>query len=449
VIWFLGCTRGWLRRGRRPARTGCHTRSVSTPARLVRAWCHALLGAAASVVAASLALIPAAVTPGPRAFQLATWFAAAVALLLAVGLPRASRRAAIRLANTLLGASVEPVPAGAGAAAGAGSTRVRSAVWLALHGLLGGAVALGAGTLVGAAVIALVGWAGAGNTPTFDYLWVAVPIRGWAGLVTLPFAAVHLVGAVLATLGYAALLRRLAPALLGPGAAERLAAERHRADVLAHRNRLARELHDSIGHTLTASTLQAAAAGRLLDTARDVDPQALRQALTAIEESSRAALDDLDQALAALRTDPADAPADRQEGRGRHTTPARTLADLPTLLHGLGVAGLAVDTTGVTDLTGLPEPVSREAYRIIQEGLTNALRYAEPATATLHLRVERNRLLIDLTNPTELANARAGAGRGLAGSAERVRLLRGDIHVGPADDQRAWRLTVCLPLAGA
>jgi DNA-binding CsgD family transcriptional regulator len=161
VIRFLGHTRGWLRRGRRPPRTGCHTRSVSTPARLARAWCHALLGAAASVVAASLALIPVAVTSGPRALQLATGFAATLALLLAVGLPRASRRAAIRLANTLLDAPVEPVPADARAAARAGSTRGRSAVWLALHGVLGGAVALGAGALVGAAVIALAGWAGA------------------------------------------------------------------------------------------------------------------------------------------------------------------------------------------------------------------------------------------------------------------------------------------------
>ena len=98
--------------------------------------------------------------------------------------------------------------------------------------------------------------------------------------------------------GYAALLRRAAPLLLGPSAAERMAAVERHADRLAHRNRLARELHDSIGHTLTAATIQAAVASNLVDS----DPQRARRAMDSIEQASRTALEDLDHVSAPERT---------------------------------------------------------------------------------------------------------------------------------------------------
>jgi hypothetical protein len=114
--------------------------------------------------------------------------------------------------------------------------------------------------------------------------------------------------------------------LLGPSSAERLApvAERERAP--AERNGPAHELHDSIGHTLTATTIQAAVAGEV----HCADPVASRAALRSIEESTRAALEDLDHALGMVR----------EEKAGM--APARTLADLPELLDRLRHAGAAV-----------------------------------------------------------------------------------------------------------
>ncbi|XGU19793.1 histidine kinase [Rhodococcus sp. 3Y1] len=84
----------------------------------------------------------------------------------------------------------------------------------------------------------------------------------------------------------ATLLRWLAPRLLGPSTAERLALAEERELQLAERNRVAHELHDSIGHTLTAATIQAAVAGEVLAS----DPAAARAAMRSIEESTRAAL---------------------------------------------------------------------------------------------------------------------------------------------------------------
>jgi signal transduction histidine kinase len=137
------------------------------------------------------------------------------------------------------------------------------------------------------------------------------PVAAWL----VPLALALLVALVLAVAGLGALLARWAPAFLGPSPAERLALLERQAGQLAERNRLARELHDSVGHALAVATLQAGAARKLLDS----DPAFARDALASVEDASRAALDDLDHVSAV---------------------------------------------------------VSREAYRIVQEGLTNALRHA-------------------------------------------------------------------------
>ncbi len=116
----------------------------------------------------------------------------------------------------------------------------------------------------------------------------------------------------------------LAPRLLGPSTAERLALAEERELQLAERNRVAHELHDSIGHTLTAATIQAAVAGEVLAS----DPAAARAAMRSIEESTRAALEDLDYVLGVLR-----------EERPGGAVPSRTLSDLPALIDRLRHAG--------------------------------------------------------------------------------------------------------------
>jgi signal transduction histidine kinase len=232
--------------------------------------------------------------------------------------------------------------------------------------------------------------------------------------VTIPIAAGSLLALVYLSAAYAALMRRLAVRLLGPGMAERLAAAEAEADRVAARNRLARELHDSIGHTLTTSTIQAAVAKQILDS----DPDAARRAMESIVGSSRAALDDLDRALGVLRDEPA----------ATRATP--TLAELGTLRERIAQAGteLAVEIEG--DLALVTPAVSQEAFRIVQEGATNALKHAPGSGMRLRIEIGDDLLRLRLTNPIPAGSSEAADGRGLTGIKERVRLLGGHASAG-------------------
>jgi signal transduction histidine kinase len=231
-----------------------------------------------------------------------------------------------------------------------------------------------------------------------------------ATLYSLTEFPLALVAIMYAAAGIGALLARLAPTLLGPSAAEQLA-------ILAERNRVARELHDSVGHALGVVSIQAAAAERVLD----ADPEFAREALRHIAASAREGQRDLDHALGLLRDD---------------SPPARSLRDLPQLLE---TADVAADVSG--DLERVTGTVSREAYRIIQEGLTNAARHAG-GPARLRVNVREDRLRLELSNP--VGSARPGGGRGLKGIEERVAALRGRMSAGR--DGGDFRLTVELPL---
>lgn len=225
-------------------------------------------------------------------------------------------------------------------------------------------------------------------------------------------------------------LARLAPRLLGPTPAERLAALQRHAMRLAERNRLARELHDSVGHALSIVTVQAGAAGRVLDR----DPAFARQALADIETSARNGLRDLDHVLGLLRDD---APS---------RAPVPTLADLPGLVDSTRSAGvdLSAELTGRID--EVPQAVSREAYRIVQESLTNAARHASHLPVSLSLEIGADHLELELSNPLDASpsHRQEGGGRGLNGIRERVASLRGQVSAGPEADR--WRVAVRLPL---
>jgi signal transduction histidine kinase len=230
----------------------------------------------------------------------------------------------------------------------------------------------------------------------------------------------------------------VAPRLLGPSRAERLAAElaqvRAAGRRMAERNRLARELHDSVGHALTVTTLQAGAAARVLDS----DPAFVARALEAIAEAGRTALDELDHVLALLR--------DGGPGEGPRA-PQPDLADLDGLLAGTRSAGLPVTAHVDGDPAAVPAAVSREAFRIVQEGLTNALRHAGRVPVDLRVDVGDDRLDLELTNPLGTSDpSGGGGGRGLTGMRERVGVLRGDLTAGPDGD--AWRVAVRLPFGG-
>ncbi|MFG2999960.1 sensor histidine kinase [Streptomyces sp. NPDC048340] len=336
------------------------------------------------------------------------------------------------------------------------AARGRTAAWWTLH--------LGVGALVSALSL---------GVPPMAVVLLAVPFVpalrgtglgvGWFSTEAEPYIAPLLgagllTGLVLCVAGSGALLARLAPVLLGPTAADRLAAAEERAADLAVRNRLARELHDAVGHALSAVTLQANAARRVLDS----DPGFVREALTAIEDTARRTVGELDVVLGLLRDgDPARPDA----------APAPTLdADLDGLLARTRAAGTPVHADLDPGPTGgwaqLPVIVSREAYRIVQEGLSNALRHGGgPVDVRIAVRTgpgedpahggrgekERNgpvELEITMTNPpaaSEGREPRTTGGRGLRGAAERASLLGGRIEAGPHGDR--WRLRAVLPLS--
>ncbi|EPY92704.1 sensor histidine kinase [Streptomyces noursei] len=391
----------------------------------VRGWLFAGVGAVAGMPAGGLAL--AAVRPGlPAGARLPVFLAVFAVAAWAMGLPHGVRRAAVRLANALLGTEL-PRPVGPPRAWG---DRLRAAAWLPVHTVVGGTVLAVAGLCLMAVVGLPAVWLAGGGEVALPWRAVAVP-RGLPGAWTLVAAAGLLLAAGACAQAGRVLLRRCAPVLLGPGPAERAAAAEARSRALAQRNRLAQELHDSLGHTLTASTIQAAVARELLDR----DPQAARRALSSIEETSRAAMDDLDHVIGILRESPPT------------TRPQPTLADLDVLADRVRQTGavLAVEREG--DVTRVPTVVSREAFRLLQEGLTNALKHGGTGDVRLLVAARGERLRLVLTNPLRAASPTARgsrAGHGLAGCAERVRLLRGELSAGPTGDGR-WQVTADLP----
>ncbi|NEE01931.1 sensor histidine kinase [Phytoactinopolyspora halotolerans] len=361
-----------------------------------------------------------------------------IALLLAVaaviaGAPaflRATRTLEIAAARLLLGVDVPDVPGERIAP----ETRLRGALWFAVHLVAGGGVMLALLIAMPLAFVFILAQLGIGEE-TLDGFQVG-PLDGddtvWLSLLGL--AMLVALGYVVAGLG--ALAAMMAPVLMGPSPDERIAALEAEADQLAERNRLARELHDSVGHALTVTTLQAAAARELLDS----DPEFVRRALSAVEETGRAAMADLDHVLGLLRED----------GRA-DTAQARKLTDLDRLIDDVRAGGtdVAADVTG--PVAQMPAVVSREGFRIVQEGLTNATRHAGGAPVSVHVEVGSTTLAIDVVNPVR-GDASAGpgtprqGGRGLAGMRERVALLGGRMSAGQNDGM--WKVSVRLPLGG-
>ncbi|MFD0559800.1 signal transduction histidine kinase [Stackebrandtia endophytica] len=354
-------------------------------------------------------------------------FAVMLPLVLATGLVLPVAPASKVLARSLLGATV-PSETGTGRSR---DRRWRDAVWLTIH--------LGVGGLLSGVTLALVPFlVMIGLLPilpergmTADVL-SGVGWQDWWGPIVAPLtlaAFIYLIA------GVGVLMRTVAERLLGPTAAERLDAARRHSRRLAERNQLARELHDSVGHSLSVVTIQADAAARVLTS----DPDFASRALSSISESARRALEELDQVLKVLR----------EEGDAGDTRPAPTLSGLPELLADSGVV-VTADIDPVTE--NLPAHLSREAYRIVQEGLTNALRYGD---GTAHLVVSRNGTLhIELTNPIAVSgpvtdrDSRDRTGYGRTGLAERATILGGRLTAGPVvgESDHLWRVTAELPI---
>ncbi|HLL33557.1 MAG TPA: histidine kinase [Streptomyces sp.] len=298
--------------------------------------------------------------------------------------------------------------------------RLRTVLWLEIRMVLGAVtVALSVWMPVLAVDLAA---ASLGRTPYDNPLLpVDEPHWGYAALVPLPLLAL-----AAAVVGLGELVTAIARWLLGPSAAERLAALEERTERLLERTRIARELHDSIGHALTVAVVQAGAARAA------GDPAFTDRALGAIEETGRAALEDLDRVLGILRE--AERPV---SGRP-------TLVEADRLLESARASGTKVDAEFSGPLAQVPGPVSREGYRILQEALTNVLRHGDGVPARVRVAVADGRLDLKVRNPLPAAIPGPGRGSGLRGIRERAALLGGRAHTGPHDGD--WQVHVELPL---
>jgi signal transduction histidine kinase len=365
--------------------------------------------------------------PGPVSIaRRSRWVGLVVfAVFVAIGL---ASRAGSDLAGALGGAALAlagaiplflvrsrlALAAAAVAAAGvvlAGNADSRALVWFALLVVVGWVI------LAGGIRPGLVCWMAGVAIFGAEWLW-AVRDPGWA-----PWTAGLTATALALALVRHQLVLVEALQTAQAGLAERSAAE--------ERNRIVREIHDVIAHSLTVSLLHISAARLAVET----DPADAARALDEAERLARHSLDEVRGTMGLL-------------GRGSGTPgvapPAPGAPQVPELVGQLRRAGADVTLVVDGDLATLPSTTGSTLYRITQEALTNATKHA-PGSA-IEVRV-------DITGDTvefsvgSAGPARQGTGMGLQGMRERALAVGGTCNAGP--DGRGWRVHACLPLSGA
>ncbi|MDX3727085.1 sensor histidine kinase [Streptomyces caniscabiei] len=243
-----------------------------------------------------------------------------------------------------------------------------------------------------------------------------------------------------------------------------------RETVVAERVRIARELHDVVGHSVNAMLVQAGAGRMVLDT----DPERTRDLLMSVERTGRDALTELDRLLGVLRADDdatdatgattltattvtgATLTAATVAGATGSTTPDRTTPDdtdldpayLGQLVRPMVDAGMDVRVCVEPVTLTLPRALRLSVHRIVQEALTNALRHGHARSAEVTVRRQRrgNAVLVTVVDGGAGPPPEYRPGRGLRGIGERAAALGGSVAHGPADDGAGFALTVELPL---
>ncbi|HEV2814250.1 MAG TPA: histidine kinase [Solirubrobacteraceae bacterium] len=202
----------------------------------------------------------------------------------------------------------------------------------------------------------------------------------------------------------------------------------------AERRRIAREMHDVLAHRLSLLSVHAGA----LEFNPDAPAEEVAEAAGVIRESARAALDELRGVIGILRED---------AGESLTQPPQPTLADLPALVEESRAAGMRIAARIELGDPAPPAAVGRTAYRIVQEGLTNARKHAPGAAVTLTVADAGGDLRIEVRSLAAVAVASAplpGAGTGLIGLGERVTLANGELEHG-VDPDGAFVLRARLP----
>jgi signal transduction histidine kinase len=186
--------------------------------------------------------------------------------------------------------------------------------------------------------------------------------------------------------------------------------------VVEERARIARELHDAIAHNVSMMVVQAGAERRVLEPANE----STREVLETIEKIGRGALTEMRRMVGMLRSDAADPLA-----------PQPSLDDLATLVAQVRAAGLPVELQVEGERRSLPVGIELSAYRIVQEALTNALKHAGGAHATVHVHYGSDSLELEIIDDGDGGGTTvSGGGHGLAGMRERVALYGGRLDAG-------------------
>lgn len=199
------------------------------------------------------------------------------------------------------------------------------------------------------------------------------------------------------------------------------------------RLRIARDLHDLVGHGLSTIAVQSSTARVLLEAG---ETEAAGTRLQAVEQSSRAAMQEMRQLLTVLR-----------EEHTHQLTPSPGIEDLAKLVDTARDGGLQVDLQLGGDVSAVPAPVGLAAYRILQESLTNVMKHAPGARAKVTVDVSRDGLRLEVRNGAGTGCRSDGSGgHGLVGIHERVQSLGGVVDAGPAEAGGGWRVVAVLPL---
>jgi signal transduction histidine kinase len=200
--------------------------------------------------------------------------------------------------------------------------------------------------------------------------------------------------------------------------------------VVEERARIARELHDAIAHHVSMMVVQAGAERRVLAPGQE----STREVLSTIERVGRSALTEMRRLVGMLRTDDGD-----------DLAPQPSLAAVPALVSGLQDAGFPVELQVDGERRDLPVGIELSAYRVVQEGLTNALKHAGRGHVGVRIRYGPGSLELEIADdgagtPSDVPSG----GQGLVGIRERVALYGGELEAGPVADG-GFRLRVLLP----
>lgn len=208
------------------------------------------------------------------------------------------------------------------------------------------------------------------------------------------------------------------------------AEERAAAAVRQERARIARELHDLVSHNIGVVTLQAQGAQRALDN----NPEGARRALLVIERAAREGLTEMRHLLGFLRS-PDDAPMN---------APQPTLERLNDMVDQARAAGASVTLDSSGDLATVPSGVGLAAFRIAQEGVTNALKHAPGAAIAVSVTRSRDGVEVLVDNDAAEQTTAEGGGQGLIGIRERLSVYDGTLEAGPRP-AGGYRLKATIP----